>query len=156
MRAENNPRKISDEQMIKLTKSLQKFGLVDIPVVNQDMTIISGNQRVRALVAMGRDEPIDVRVAVKPLSEHDLKTYMLTANTHAGEWDFDLLLEEFSDLNLDDFGIDMPSFDEEKESKEHAVEDFRWFVNVEVDDERTARLLFDELTEKGYTPKVLN
>jgi len=49
-----NPRKISEEKKKELAESLEKFNLVDIPVVNTDWKIISGNQRMAAMMIVGR------------------------------------------------------------------------------------------------------
>lgn len=104
-----NPRKISEEQKQKLRESLEKFGLVEIPALDFDNVVISGNQRTGILkLTEGDDHVIDVRVPNRKLTELELKEYNLTANTHAGEFDIDSLLENFSELNLDDFGIDIP------------------------------------------------
>ncbi len=102
MIAEINPRKISQEQKEALTRSLEKFNLADIPVLNTDNTIISGNQRLQILYELGKgDEQIDVRVPNRKLSEAELKEYMLIANTHAGVFDVELLEAHFEDVNID-------------------------------------------------------
>ena len=51
-----NPRKISEQKKQKLIESLEKFNLVEIPAVNTDMQIIGGNQRVAALLLVGRED----------------------------------------------------------------------------------------------------
>ena len=43
---ELNPRKITQTKINALKRSIKKFDLVDIPVVDSDYTVISGNQRV--------------------------------------------------------------------------------------------------------------
>jgi len=102
MLSDINPRKISPEQKEALTKSLEKFNLADIPVLNTDNTIISGNQRLQILYELGKgDEKIDVRVPSRKLSEAELKEYMLIANTHAGVFDVELLEAHFEDVNID-------------------------------------------------------
>jgi hypothetical protein len=102
MIAEINPRKISQEQKEALTRSLEKFNLADIPVLNTDNTIISGNQRLQILYELGKgDEKIDVRVPNRKLNEEELKEYMLIANTHAGVFDVELLDAHFEDVNID-------------------------------------------------------
>jgi len=102
MIAEINPRKISKEQKEALTKSLEKFNLADIPVLNTDNIIISGNQRLQILYELGKgDEKIDVRVPNRKLTDQELKEYMLIANTHAGVFDVELLEAHFEDVNID-------------------------------------------------------
>ena len=102
MLSDINPRKISPEQKEALSKSLQKFNLADIPVLNTDNTIISGNQRLQILYDLGKgSEEIDVRVPNRKLSETELKEYMLIANTHAGVFDVELLEAHFEDVKIE-------------------------------------------------------
>lgn len=102
MLSDINPRKITPEQKEALTISLEKFNLADIPVLNTDNTIISGNQRLQILYDLGKgSEEIDVRVPSRKLSELELKEYMLIANTHAGVFDVELLEAHFEDVNID-------------------------------------------------------
>ena len=98
-----NPRKISEKRKKELIQSLEKFNLVDIPVIDTDETVISGNQRITALIVLGRgEEEIDVRVPNRKLTKKELKEYNIIANIHYGEFDFELLDDEFStDLEID-------------------------------------------------------
>lgn len=106
-----NPRKITDEKRRKLERSLSKFNLVEIPVINLDNTLLAGHQRVTGLAVLGRsNEEIDVRCPNRMLTEVEAKEYMIISNTHAGEFDFDLLDLHFSMLDLDDIGFDLPDF----------------------------------------------
>ena len=58
-----NPRELDDRQREALTKSLQKFGLAEIPAINTDNQILAGHQRVKVLQLLGRgEEKIDVRL----------------------------------------------------------------------------------------------
>lgn len=107
-----NPRKLTEERKKKLERSLVKFDLVEIPVVNTDQTIVAGNQRVMVLMDIGRgDEMIDVRIPNRPLTEEEIKEYNITSNTHVGIWDVDMLDEVFSDFDLDDLCVDMREID---------------------------------------------
>ena len=97
-----NPRKISDEKKQALIASLDKFDLVDIPVLNSQNEIISGNQRIKALILAGRgEELIDCRVPNRTLSIKEEKEYMLIANTHAGVFDAELINVHFADIGID-------------------------------------------------------
>jgi DNA modification methylase len=105
---EFNPRKISEEKRKKLIESIEKFNLVEIPAVNTDMKIIGGNQRVKALIIAGRgDELIDVRVPNRKLSQKEVKEYNLISNSHAGEFDFDIIMSDFGDIDFSDIGFDI-------------------------------------------------
>ena len=87
-----NPRRLTEEQKQTLTDSLEKFNLVEIPVINTDNTILAGHQRLKVLAALGRgDEEIEVRVPNRELTQPEADEYLLRSNKNTGEWDYDLL-----------------------------------------------------------------
>lgn len=112
---EINPRKITEAKRMKMIESLQRFNLVDIPVIDTDGTIISGHQRLRALQAIGRgDELIDCRVPNRKLTAKEVKEYNLLANSHFGEFDFELLETDFGDVDFDLVPIDLSKIEFEQ------------------------------------------
>lgn len=121
-----NPRKISEEKQKKLQESLSKFNLVEIPAVNFDMKIIGGNQRVKILMLAGRgNDIIDVRYPNRLLTDEEVKEYNLISNSHAGEFDLDILHNSFADINLDDIGFDLSKIEfESSDFYNKAVEKF--------------------------------
>ena len=110
---EYNPRKISDLDKERLKKSLEKFNLVEIPVIDIDNTLIGGHQRVIILFELGRgEEIIDVRIPNRKLTEDEFKEYNLRSNILNGEFDYEKISEFFSDINLTEIGFDINSFDD--------------------------------------------
>lgn len=106
-----NPRKISEAKRMKMIESLQRFNLVDIPVVDFDDTLVSGHRRVQALQAIGRgEEMIDVRCPNRKLTVLELKEYNLLANSHFGEWDSDVFDEYFGDVDVEALGFSPDDF----------------------------------------------
>ena len=76
-----NPRKVTAEKKEVLKKSLEKFDLAEIPVINTDNTIVAGHQRVVVLMELGRgNEAIDVRVPNRALTEDEFKEYNVRSN----------------------------------------------------------------------------
>jgi hypothetical protein len=133
---EINPRKITEEKKQKLIDSIERFNLVDIPVINIDNQVIGGHQRLKALQLIGRgDEIIDVRIPNRKLTSKELKEYNIISNTHSGDWDFDILEMEFSDVQLDDIGFDMNQIQLFNKSKEKKIlselDDDDFEVNIE-------------------------
>ena len=124
-----NPRTITDEKREKLNRSLNKFNLVEIPAANIDLTIIAGNRRVEMMHLAGReDEMIDVRIPNRKLTEDEVKEYAVISNTHAGEFDFEMLDMEFSGIDFEDMGFEIHGFDvwqnkQEALKAQQAVED---------------------------------
>lgn len=113
---ENNPRQIKKDDFERLKKSVQSFPqMLDIReiVVDEDNRILGGHQRVKALLANGEKE-VNVKV-VEGLSEEEKREFVIRDNIQNGEWDFDVLANEWDDLPLDDWGIDLPIADIEEE-----------------------------------------
>ena len=104
-----NPRKRNEEKQKKLHASIDKFNLVEIPVINKDNHIIAGQRRWESYADRNRlDEMIDVRVPCRMLTQDEVKEYMLISNTHAGEWDVIKLEENFAEI-YKDIIVDLPS-----------------------------------------------
>lgn len=108
-----NPRQITDEELGRLKKSLEKFNLVEIPAIDIDNVLIAGHQRVAAMYILGRgEELIDVRIPNRKLTEEEFKEYMLRSNIHNGEFDWSKIEEFFHDIDLSGIGMDMSAYDE--------------------------------------------
>jgi DNA modification methylase len=106
------PRKISKEQADRLKQSLETYGLVEIPAVDLDGTILAGHQRIKVLQLLGQGNSIiDVRVPNRKLTDEEAERYMLGSNAIHGEWDFDLL-KDFEIELLVDLGFDQKELDE--------------------------------------------
>lgn len=111
-----NPRRISDERRKKLQHWLEKYNLSDIPVINTDGTIISGNQRVSILKELhGKAYEIDVRYPNRLLTDYEAKELAVVLNTHEGEFNFEVLEIEFAELDLNEYNILLPTFDNDDE-----------------------------------------
>jgi len=127
-----NPRKRNEEKQIKLQGSIDKFNLVEIPVINLDNKIIAGQRRWEAFYELGKsEEMIDVRVPNRMLTEDEVKEYNLLSNTHAGEWDLPKLEAYFAGLyegivELPTVTADLMSsdmLDKQKEEQKELVDD---------------------------------
>lgn len=125
---EHNPRKLSEDKKQKLVESIEKFNLVEIPVINADGMLIAGHQRIKVLIILGRgEEDIDVRVPNRLLTEAELKEYNIRSNIQVGEWDVDILQEIFSDIDLLGLGLDvksLPDFNAESLTTDEQEQEF--------------------------------
>ncbi len=102
-----NPRKITEKQHEDLQISLDTFGLAEIPVINTDGMIVAGHQRILTLQALGHgDDEIDVRVPTKKLTEDEIREYNIRSNKNTGEWDFEILFENFKTDDLLQWGFE--------------------------------------------------
>lgn len=119
-----NPRKMTKRQAEDLQSSLSKFGIIDKPFINRNGVLIGGHQRVRTLKKMGYKE-IDVQVPNRDLTESEVEELNIRHNKNIGEWDWDILANEWSmdDLvswgfTLEELNIDLPGTDDEKKVEE--------------------------------------
>ncbi len=116
-----NPRKISLRDKEELRQSLSRFGLIDKPIVNTDMTLIGGHQRIALLKEDGRTDVLCM-VAEKQLTEKEVEELLIRHNKNRGEWDNDLLGKwDFDSLLSYGFNpADLPTAIDEALTKEQA------------------------------------
>lgn len=125
---DKNPRKISKENFERLKKSLQnnKEFFEARPIICSNRTgkniIIAGNQRYRAAKELGIKK---VPCAIMTLTEEKEKEINIRDNVELGEWDYDILANEFNEEDLKDWGVNYNSIDTvkeiEKQQKEEAT-----------------------------------
>lgn len=156
---EINPRKISDEKQKELLKKIEKFNLVEIPVINKDNILISGHQRCKCFQILGRgEELIDVRVPNRQLTDKEKKEYMVISNRHDGEFDFEILELEFSDIKEI---LNFNEIDDYKKKSEQTIKDLsnnikeKFIVEVNCINEREQENIYNELLKKGYECRIL-
>ena len=133
---EINPRKISDKQMSDLKKSLTKYGLVELPVIDFDNTLLAGHQRCVCLKILGRgSEVIPVRYPNRKLSGNEAKEYLIGSNKWGGTFDEDLLkLFDFEILSFAGFDtIELSNlWDADKDTKDDAFDEDKELKAIKV------------------------
>lgn len=110
---QNNPRRITNDKFAKLVQSIRDFPemlrLRPI-VVNDDMIVLGGNQRLRASKRAGlKIVPI---IKASDLTEDQQREFIIRDNASSGDWDWDALANEWNDVKLNDWGLDVPKFDD--------------------------------------------
>ena len=104
----NNPRILKDDKFAKLTQSIKDFPqMLDIRpiVVNDDMIVLGGNMRLKACKEAGLSEvPV---IKVDDLTEEQQREFIIKDNVGFGEWDWDLLANEWDTDLLEDWGLDL-------------------------------------------------
>jgi DNA modification methylase len=142
----NNPRVIRDEKFKKLVKSIEEFPKMMAlrpMVVNEEMVVLGGNMRLKALKDLGYKEVPDEWVkSAKDLTEDEIRRFIIADNVGFGEHDWEMLANEWDVEELSDWGLDIPGFEiaEELEAEE---DDF------EVLDEITTDIVLGDLFEIG-------
>jgi ParB-like chromosome segregation protein Spo0J len=104
----NNPRIIKDDKFRKLVKSIQEFPkMLEIRpvVVNADMIVLGGNMRLKACKEAGLKEvPV---IFAHDLTEDEQKQFIIKDNVGFGEWDWDMLANEWEPELLEDWGLEV-------------------------------------------------
>lgn len=132
----NNPRTIRDENFNRLKKSLESFPqMMELRpiVVDENGVILGGNMRYQALKALGKSDIPDQWVKrADELTEEQKREFIIKDNAGVGEWDWDLIANEWDELPLADWGVDVPNFE--------AVEDEPGTADAEPQIDRAAEL----------------
>jgi ParB-like chromosome segregation protein Spo0J len=164
---DNNPRKITDDAIECLAESIKRdpeFLRLRPIIVDENMTVIGGNQRVKAILKLGMVDIPDewVRVA-KDLTEEQRRRFILIDNSPrgmSGEWDLEILQCEYELEELELVGIEIKEIPLDiKKEKELPVKNIdyqeKFAVLVECENERHQQAVFDELCSKNFRCKVL-
>ena len=105
--AEYNPRQLSKDQFKYLKDSIHRFGLVDPIIINKNKDrkniIIGGHQRTKVAKAMGIKEIPCLEIDLTYDKERELNVRL---NKNTGDWDYDLLANNFDIEELNDWGFD--------------------------------------------------
>jgi len=108
---DENPRFITDAKFKKLIKSIKEFPemLETRPlVVDENFVVLGGNMRLKALKSAGVFEvPIH---QVKGWTDEQKKEFIIKDNLGYGEWDWDIVANEWDTQKLKDWGMDLPEF----------------------------------------------
>lgn len=110
---EDNPRVIKEQDFKDLVKSIKTDGYHEILLVDTDNTIISGNNRKRALLNAGYkvSDLIDVRKPNRKLTKEEFQRINIQANTHHGKFDFEILANTFDVDKLIEWKVELPKID---------------------------------------------
>jgi ParB-like chromosome segregation protein Spo0J len=154
---DENPRFITDAKFKKLVKSIKEFPemLEARPlVVDENMIVLGGNMRLKALKSAGVFE-VPVK-QVRGWSDEQKKEFIIKDNLGYGEWDWDMVANGWDEQKLKDWGMDLPQFEVEKEIEDLSDDIKSMFrVEVELENENEQEKLYNELIKKGYLCRIL-
>lgn len=186
---DDNPRIIKDYKFQKLLKSILTFpemlSLREV-VTDETMLVLGGNMRLRALLHIAQmteqelrqqlkqfgaerhtdywmlfhDKPTaEVKIA-EGLTDEQKKEFIVKDNVGYGEWDWDMLANEWDMEDLKDWGVDLPvdwGITADKKIKDLSdnlnVNGFK--IEVELENETQQERLYNKLTEEGYQCRIL-
>tara|TARA_R110000824_G_scaffold135577_1_gene298920 strand:+ start:314 stop:898 length:585 start_codon:yes stop_codon:yes gene_type:complete len=132
----NNPRTINKNKFERLKKSISQFPkMLEIRpiVVDENLMVIGGNMRLKALKDLGIKETFYIQQ--KDLTDDQKKQFVIKDNASFGDWDWDILANEWNNKDLLDWGIDVwqPEKEEDKEIEKDAFADqIDTYINAQI------------------------
>jgi hypothetical protein len=108
-----NPRLIKDEKFKKLVKSIQEFPqMLELRpiVVDENNIVLGGNMRLKACLEVGLKEVYIVKA--EDLTEEQKNEFIIKDNVNFGEWDMDILANEWETKEILTWGLDLPFYNE--------------------------------------------
>tara|TARA_R100001594_G_scaffold149894_1_gene209092 strand:- start:1448 stop:2026 length:579 start_codon:yes stop_codon:yes gene_type:complete len=123
-----NPRTINKSKFERLKKSLSEFPkMLELRpiVVDENFVVLGGNMRLKALRELGIKEAFYIQE--KELTEEQKNQFIIKDNASFGDWDWDILANEWETKELKEWGIDV--WQPEKDL------DYSVLEEVDVDDE---------------------
>ena len=173
----NNPRIIKDEKFKKLVKSIQELPeMLDIRpiVVNDDMVVLGGNMRLKACKAAGIKEVAIIKAS--ELTEEKQREFIIKDNIGYGEWDWDMIANDWDAEELNEWGLDIPNYEgveldaveDDFEADADAIEtdivigdlfeigEHRLLCGDSTDSEAVARLMNGEKADMVFTDPPYN
>jgi ParB-like chromosome segregation protein Spo0J len=154
----NNPRLIKDDKFHKLVKSIKEFPqMLELRpiVVNDEMVILGGNMRHKACIEAGLKEVTIVKAS--DLTEEQQKEFIIKDNVGFGEWDWDILANEWDAESLEEWGLTIPNFeniDYSNKNEEIDIDslDTEMIIKLKYTEEEY-NLVKDQLSKIASTPE---
>jgi ParB-like chromosome segregation protein Spo0J len=111
----NNPRLVKDNKFAKLVESVKGFpDMLNVRpiVVNKDMIVLGGNMRLKAMKEAGYKE---ANIEIVDWTEEQQREFIIKDNIGYGEWDWNVIANEWDTDKLEEWGMNIPSFDSSEE-----------------------------------------
>ena len=123
-------------------------------VVNNDMIVLGGNMRLKACKEAGLKEVHIIKADT--LTEEQQREFIIKDNVGFGEWDWDLIANQWDAEQIEEWGLDIPNFDNDKEHKDLS-DDLKdtYEVIITCGNETEQEQTYNDLTKKGFICRVL-
>jgi ParB-like chromosome segregation protein Spo0J len=152
-----NPRLIKDDKFKKLVKSINDFPqMLELRpiVVDENNIVLGGNMRLKACKEAGLKEVYIVKA--ENLTELQKDEFIVKDNVGFGEWDWDMLANEWESELLDEWGLDIPVFKEAEEKEDlSSTIDNLYRIEIVCNDEEHQENSYNKLIEQGYECRLL-
>ena len=120
----SNPRTIKEGKFKKLVNSIQDFPeMLELRpiVVSKDMEILGGNMRYQACKEVGLKEVYIIKA--DKLTDKQIEEFIVKDNVGFGEWDWDVLANDWDINELEEWGLDGFPFEEEPKEEHNKLQD---------------------------------
>ena len=148
--ASYNPRQISSKQYKDLKESIKNFCIVDPIIVNKDNTVIGGHQRLKICKDL---KYVEVDCVMLDLSKEEERELNIRLNKNTGDFDMDILANEFDIEELTDCGFKHIDLDVNIDKIEEDKDD-NYVITITEEDIVTAKALYKELEGRGLKVKA--
>ena len=118
---DKNARTISKQKYDKLKERIKLRGMHDVLKIDENNIVLSGNQRLRALKELGFSE-VEVMVSDKVLTEEEKDAVGLESNMNDGEWDWEVLANNYNEEDLEKLGFSEKELGKMEEAEANAQE----------------------------------
>lgn len=154
-----NPRLIKDDKFRKLVKSVKEFPqMLELRpiVVDENNIILGGNMRFKACKEAGLKDIYIVRA--ENLTDEQKDEFIVKDNVGFGEWDWDMLANEWDTEKLDEWGLDLPvildSSEDDLKDLSSTIDNL-YRIEVVCKDEEHQENTYNKLIEQGYECRLL-
>ena len=153
----NNPRIIKDDKFKKLVQSIISFPkMLEIRpiVVNDDMIVLGGNMRLKACQEAGLKKVPVIKAA--DLTQEQQREFIIKDNVGFGEWDFEMLANEWDAGELVEWGLDVPKIADPSDPDDLS-DSIKTEFKIEVicNSEEEQEKIYNSLIEKGLECRIL-
>lgn len=154
----NNPRVIRDAKYKQLLKSIKDFPqMLNLRplVIDENNMVLGGNMRLKALKELGYKEvPV---MKADELNDEQKKEFIIKDNLPYGEWDTEMLANEWDTEQLQEWGLDVPSWDPQEETEPSDYDQQQnWFLNIRFATEQECQQWYERLLKEGLDIKIVS
>lgn len=140
---------------LKETPELLEMRCPIVVPVGDAFVVLGGNLRLAA-AQYNKDSEIDCFV-LNGATPRKMKEIAIKDNGSFGKWDFDSLANEWDDLPLNDWGLEVwePEKEAEEKPEKEASLSNEWFLNIRFESEEECAVWFDKLMSEGLECKIV-
>ncbi len=151
-----NPRTLSKDKQKQLEESIDKFGVCQPVVINSDGTVIGGHQRLNA-VKKNKTKEIQVYVPNRKLDDKEVEELNIRLNNSYGDWDYDLLANEWDLVDLVNWGFNPDDLIESPEipPEENGSKKLKLSITFSIEDDlKDAKSKIQEIVSQYHGAKI--